>query len=99
MKKLTTTHKSIIVFFALETLLIFLGGLFKVLHLPMANEMLIVPMVLMFISIAIFWVVAIVQMLTNTFENKVIWLFLMFIFPFATPVIFLLTKEERIKTA
>jgi hypothetical protein len=56
-------------------------------------------MVLMFISIAIFWVVAIVQMLTNTFENKVIWLFLMFIFPFATPVIFLLTKEERIKTA
>jgi hypothetical protein len=69
------------------------------LHLPGANEILIFSMGSMIFSTIVFWVVAIVQMLTNTFENKVIWLFLMFIFPFATPVIFLLTKEERIKTA
>jgi hypothetical protein len=47
----------------------------------------------------VLWAIAIFQIISSSFENKVLWLFLMFIFPSATPVVFLLTKDERIKTA
>jgi hypothetical protein len=99
MKKLTKFQIILIVIFAIQIPLIFLGALFKILHLPGANFMLIISMGSMAVSTLIFWLSAIVQMVTNSFENKVMWLFLMFIFPFATPIIFLLTKDERIKTA
>ena len=99
MKKLTQFQIILIVIFAIQIPLTFLGALLKILHLPGANLMLIVSMGSMAVSTFVFWAIAIFQMISNTFENKVIWLFLMFIFPFATPIIFLLTKDERIKTA
>ncbi len=98
MKKLSKFQIILIVIFAIQIPLTFLGALFKILHLPGANLMLIVSVGSMVASTLIFWLSAIIQMITNTFENKAIWLFLMFIFPIATPVIFLLTKDERIKT-
>jgi hypothetical protein len=98
MKKLSKFQIILIVIFAIQIPLTFLGGLLKVLHLPMANEILIISMGSMVVSILIYWLIAIVQMITNTFENKALWLFFMFIFPTAAPMIFLLTKDERIKT-
>lgn len=98
MKKQTRHLFFVAIIFALQVAFISLGALFKILHLPGANLILILSMGSMIFTTIVLWAMAIYQMLTNTFENKVIWLFLMFVFPFATPLIFLLTKDERIKT-
>ena len=99
MKKQTRLLFFVAIIFALQVAFIVLGALFKILHLPGANEILILSMGSMVFTTIVLWAIAIFQIISSSFENKVLWLFLMFIFPSATPVVFLLTKDERIKTA
>lgn len=66
MKKLTQFQIILIVIFAIQIPLTFLGALLKILHLPGANFMLIISMGSIAVSTFVLWAIAIFQIPLKT---------------------------------
>jgi lipid-A-disaccharide synthase-like uncharacterized protein len=83
----------IIAFLIVSFCLNFIGALFKILHWPLANELLIGGVGLnLFTSVLVVY-----DIYSNKIFNKPFWILSMFILPTIAPIVYLIRRKELVQ--